>query len=322
MDYCMSGNNVNELQAARLFLQVLQAGSFVNASRVNGVNPSTLTRTLADLERHLGTQLLNRTTRRLRLTEAGRLYQQYAEAMLATQAEAHEALGLLSGGIPRGKLRVTMPIVVGERLLGPALGDFHARYPGVHLELEVSDRLIPLVQAGFDLALRVGRLPDSSLRAHRLGDVKLVMVASPAFVARYGAPRHPADLAALPCLVQRQLGGPATWGFFQEGRQVSCQIGGWLATTSATLVMQQALAGLGIARISEWVAQDALADGRLVQVLPDWGCHDPRVEGVGLHAVYAQGAGVDIPLKSRVFVDFVQELVREQGGRRALSLAP
>lgn len=318
----MSGNNVNELQAARLFLQVLQAGSFVNASRVNGLTPSTLTRTVADLERHLGARLLNRTTRRLRLTEAGRLYQQYAEAMLATQAEAHEALGMLSGGIPRGTLRVTMPIAVGERLLGPALGDFHARYPELQLELEVSDRLIPLVQAGFDLALRVGRLPDSSLRAHRLGDVKLVMVASPAFVARHGAPRHPAELEALPCLVQRQLGGPASWSFFRDGEQVDCQVGGWLATTSATLVMQQALAGLGIARISEWVVQEALVDGRLVQVLPEWACHDPRVEGVGLHAVYVQGAGMDIPLKSRVFVDFVQELVREQAGRPPLPSEP
>ncbi len=310
----MNSNNFNELQAASLFLQVVQAGSFANASRANGRSPSTLTRAVADLEQYLGAQLLSRTTRRIKLTEAGQLYQQYAQSMLSTSRQAQEALGLLSGGVPRGHLRVTMPIVVGEKLLGPALGRFHALYPELQLELEVSDRLIALVQAGFDLALRVGRLPDSSLRAQRLGDVQLVLVASPAFIAQHGQPEHPRQLPDFPCLVQRQLGGPVAWSFFrgEEAQQIRAE--GWLATTSAALAMQQALAGLGIARLSAWMAREALAQGRLTQLLPDWACHDPRAEGVGLHVVYAQGAGMEIPLKSRVFVDFIKTLMVEQGG--------
>lgn len=308
----MSGNNLNELLAAGLFLQVVQAGSFANASRANGRSPSTLTRAVADLERYLGVQLLTRTTRRIRLTEAGELYRQYAETLLSTSRQAQESLSLLRGGTPRGTLRVTMPVVVGERLLAPALGGFHERYPELRLELELSDRTIPLVQAGFDLALRVGRLHDSSLRAQRLGNVRLLLVASPALVARHGLPTHPEQLARFPCLVQRQLGGPVDWHFFRGNAVVAVRVEGWLATTSASLALQQAEAGQGIARISEWMARAALAEGKLQPVLPEWACHDPRVEGVGLHAVYAQGAGMDIPLKSRVFVAFVKELMQEQ----------
>lgn len=305
----MDRNDFNELAAATVFLQVVKARGFANAARAIGKSPSALTRAVAELERQLGTALLTRTTRRIHLTEAGALYVQHAEAMLAAQRQAHDAVSALTGGRPRGHLRVSMPTVVGERLLGPRLGEFHARCPELVLELDLADRVVPLVQGGFDLALRVGRLADSAQRAQRLVDVSQVLVASPGYLARAGAPREPADLLVHPCITQRQLAGPVEWRLYREDQVVALAVSGWLGTTSATLVEQAAVAGHGIARISAWVARESLRSGRLVRVLLDWSCHDPREEDVGLHVVYAQGAGVDIPLKSRVFVAWVKEIV-------------
>lgn len=307
----MDRNDFNELQAAAVFLQVVRARGFANAARAIGKSPSTLTRTVAELERHLGAPLLTRTTRRIHLTEAGSLYLQHAESLLAAQRQAHDAVAALTGGRPRGHLRVSMPTVVGERLLGPRLGDFHARYPELVLELDLADRVVPLVQGGFDLALRVGRLADSAQRAQRLVDVEQVLVASPQFLARAGTPQSPRDILAQPCITQRQLAGPVEWRLYRGDEVVALNVQGWLGTSSATLVERAAADGLGIARISSWVARESLRSGRLVRVLPEWSCHDPREEDVGLHVVYAQGAGVDIPLKSRVFVDFVKEAVRD-----------
>lgn len=306
----MERNDYNELQAATAFLQVVKARGFANAARALGKSPSALTRAVADLERHLGVQLLVRTTRRIHLTEAGALYLQHAEALLAAQRQAHDAIAALTGGRPRGHLRVSMPTVVGERLLGPRLGDFHARYPELVLELDLADRVVPLVQGGFDLALRVGRLADSAQRAQRLVDVEQVLVASPGYLARAGTPAAPAELLRHTCITQRQLAGPVEWRLYRGAQVEALTVQGWLGTTSATLVEQAAVAGHGIARISAWVARESLRAGRLQRVLPDWSCHDPREEDVGLHVVYAQGAGVDIPLKSRVFVDFVKEAVQ------------
>lgn len=308
----MNRNDFNELQAAAVFLQVVEAGSFANAARAIGKNPSSLTRSVAELERHLGGQVLTRTTRHLELTEIGTVYRQYAQAMLAARAQAHEAVTTLSGGVPRGHLRVSMPVVVGERLIGPQLSRFRERYPELHLTLDLADRTVSLVQSGFDLALRVGRLADSSLRSQRIADVEQVMVGSPQLFDKLGRPQTPADLLNYPLIVQRQLAGPVQWSLYKGEEVVRMTVEGWLATTNTKLAEWQAIAGHGLVRISAWVVQDALDNGQLERVLPDWSCHDPREEGVGLHAVYAQGAGMHIPLKSRVFVDFVKEIMKEQ----------
>lgn len=310
----MIRNDFNELQAAAIFVQVLAAGSFTAAARASGKSPSTLTRAVAELERHVGASLLTRTTRRLHLTEAGALYRQHAEVMLAARQQAHEAVTALSGGVPRGHLRISLPVVVGERLLGPHLSRFHRQYPELHLQLDLADRVVALVPGGFDLSLRVGRLADSTLRAQRIADVEQVLVASPGLLARTGTPSTPAELAALPLIVQRQLAGPVQWSLYRGEEVVRLPVDGWLGTSSTTLALSQAEAGNGVARMSEWVAREALRDGRLVRLLPDWSCHDPREEGVGLHAVYAQGAGMEIPLKSRVFVEFVKQVMREERG--------
>lgn len=304
--------DLNELQAAEVFLQVVKAKGFARAAGALGRAPSTLTRAVADLERHLGVQLLTRTTRRIHLTEAGNVYMQHAEAMLAARRDARDAVASLTGGVPRGHLRVSMPVLVGERILGPHLAGFHRRYPELQLELDLSDRLMPLVGGGFDLALRIGQLPDSSLRAQRIGTVKRVLVASPDYLAKHPPLRTPRDLSAHPLITLGAMPGPVEWMFFGPERVDTVHVEGWLHTTSPPLAFNAAKEGLGIVRVAEWLARSALRDGSMVEVIPDWRCDDPAEGGPGLYAVFTQTAGINVPLKSRVFVDFVVEVMKSE----------
>lgn len=303
----MRRTSLDELQAADSFRLIVRSGSLANAARARGVNPSTLTRSLQELEQHLGTQLLKRTTRRLSLTEAGQVYLQHAERLLAIRREAHEAIASLTGGTPRGHLRVSMPVVVGERILGPRLQVFRARYPELQLELDLSDRNMPLVEAGFDLGLRIGRLQDSSLRAQRLATVSRTLVASPDYLTAHGTPQSPQDLQQHACITLGQLAGPVSWRFWRADETAVHTVQGWLHCTSPPLALTAARQGQGITRVATWVAESALRRGELVRILPEWSCDDPEHGGPGLYVVYTQGSGAVIPLKSRVFVDFVRE---------------
>jgi len=304
-------NDINELHAADIFCRIVRAGSFANAARSLGVNPSTLTRTLRDLETILGAQLLTRTTRRINLTEAGSLYLQHAESMLAISRDAREAIATISGGIPRGHLRVSMPVMVGERILGPNLHRFHEQFPELHLELDLSDRTMPLVEGGFDLGLRIGRLKDSSLRARRLTTVQRVLVASPVYLEKYGHPASPADLAKHACITLGQLAGGVHWKFWNNQQMTTYTTQGWLHCTSPALALTLVLKGQGILRLPSWAAFEGLRENKLAIVLPDWSCNDPLNGGPGLYALYTQGAGNVIPLKSRVFVDFVIDCLKK-----------
>jgi DNA-binding transcriptional LysR family regulator len=300
----------DELAAAAVFLQVVKANGFTAAAKTLRKSTSSLSRTVAELERQLGAQLLARTTRRLHLTEAGSLYVTHAEALLATQRAGRDAVAELTGGVPRGHLRVTMPVTVGERLLGPAVPELSRRFPELRLELDLSDRNVGLVQGGFDLGIRVGRLADSSLRAQLLGKVAVRLVASPRYLAKRKKPEHPDDLRAHACISLGALGGTHEWQFHRRGaRPRRIAIEGVVHTTSVTLGAQLAVAGIGIVRIIEWVIRDELRRGELVEVMPDWSCDDPALGGVPVYAVFAQTAGMPLPLKTRVFVDAMKEMI-------------
>ena len=284
---------LDELHAADAFLHVVRANGFTQAAKVLGRSTSSLSRAVSDLERHLGTQLLARTTRRMHLTEAGALYAAHAERLLAVQRAGHDAIAELTGGTPRGHLRVTMPVAVGERVLGPQIAALRKRYPELRLEIDLSDRTQPLVEGGFDLAIRVGRLPDSSLRAQLLGKVPVRLVA-------VGA-----------------LAGPQEWPFHRRGaRPRRIQIDGVVHTTSPALATQLAVSGLGLLRMVEWIIRPELRRGDLVPVMTDWSCDDPSIGGVPVYVVYAQTASATPPLKSRLFVEVVKQLVAQEGLHR------
>lgn len=307
-----SRSGFDELAAAEVFLQVVKVNSFTRASRVLGKSTSSLSRIVAELERQLGTQLLARTTRRLHLTEAGALYGVHAEGLIAAQRAAHDAIAELTGGVPRGHLRISMPVSVGERLLGPYLPAFRRRYPELRLEVDLSDRNVPLVQGGFDLAIRVGRLADSSLRAQLLGKVESRLVASPAYVAAHGQPTRPAELRDHACITLGAVAGSVEWPFYRRGRRGAAErleLDGVVHTTSPILAAQLAVSGLGVARIIEWVIRDELRRGDLVEVMTDWSCDAPPEGGIPVYVLYAQTAAATPPLKSRAFVELVKQVI-------------
>lgn len=311
----MRKSDLDELAAAEIFALVARAPGFTRAAKVLGKNPSTLSRAVADLERHVGAQLLARTTRRLHLTEAGALYLTHVDGLLAARRAAHDAVAELTGGVPRGHLRVSMPVSVGERLLGPHLPSLRERYPELRLEIDLSDRNVPLVEGGFDLAIRVGRFADSSLRAQLLGKIPVRLVASPRYLARAGEPKRPHDLAQHACIVVGPVGGPQEWAFYRKdrpGTSTRVAIEGGLHTTSPTLAAQVAVAGVGIMRSTEWVIRDELRRGDLVEIMPSWSCDDATHGGVPVFVMYAQSAGIDPPLKSRVFVELVKRVMANE----------
>lgn len=302
---------LDELSATELFLQVVRAQGFTSAAKTLGKSASTLSRAVSELERHVGAPLLARTTRRLHLTEAGVVYVAHAEALLAAQRAAHDAVAELTGGTPRGHLRVSMPVAVGERLLGPHLPAFRRRCPELRLELDLSDRNVELVQGGFDLAVRVGRPADSSLKALLLGKVGVVLVASPGYVKARGAPTKPADIVDdHDCVCVGTVAGPVEWTFFKKQERKSISIDGVVHTTSPTLGAQLACNGLGLLRTVEWVVRDELRRGQLVPVMTSWSSLPPLHGGVPVFALF--GSSAPPPLKARVFVELMKGIMADE----------
>jgi DNA-binding transcriptional LysR family regulator len=201
---------MNELLSMRLFLSVVQAGSFSEAGRQLGLEPSSISRQITTLEEGLGTALFTRTTRQLSLTEAGALFQRRVQAIVADVEETRTMVRDLDG-TPRGTLRVTAPISLGRLHLAPAVVSFLSKYPDVDVELAFSDRIIDIVADRIDVAIRIGALPDSSLRARRLSKMQRHVYASPKYIQTSGAPLAPADLSAHNCLTFHQSDSGSLW---------------------------------------------------------------------------------------------------------------
>lgn len=258
-----------QLQA---LVAVGRLGSFTQAAQRLGVSKAAVSQRLAELERHLGQQLVQRSTRSVRLSEAGRRLVEQAEPGLQllsrSLAEALEA-----AGTPRGLLRVTAPVALGRQHIAPALPAFFAQYPEIRIELDLSDRLVALAQEGFDLAVRHTSRPPDTHVAFKLCDSQTMLVGSPAYLDRAGRPAHPAELAAHACLPYLRP-GPAQW-FFARGRgeaieRLRVPVQGPLRASNSEVLREAALAGLGLALLPDFSARDALRDGRLQPVLPDW----------------------------------------------------
>lgn len=299
---------MDNLAAMRLFARVADTGSFSKAAAALGLAPSSVSRQVSALERELGVTLLARTTRTLRLTEAGEAYHREVSAILRAIDEANAAVAD-HGREPRGVLRVTTPVILARLLVVPLLAQFMARHPGLQVEMHGSDDVIDLVHSGIDVAVRVGELRDSSLIARRLVAHKRVLCASPAYLAQRGRPRRPADLAQHELLAFRRTAAPSVWTL-QQGtavERVSARARFWSNDIDA--VAAAARSGLGIALLPDWMAGADLASGAVVQVLPQW---NPAPEGhsrSALQAVYPRTRHV--PRKVRLFVDFLAEHLQQ-----------
>jgi DNA-binding transcriptional LysR family regulator len=285
-----------------VFSKVVQAGSLSAAARELGVSTAVVSRTLAALETRLGVRLVNRTTRSLHLTDEGASYYETSQRILAEIDEADAAV--TSRRIePQGVLKVALPASFGHQHIAPLIPRFAQRYPKVELALSLSDRSLNLIEEGFDLAVRIAELKDSSLAARKLAPNRRVVCASPDYLRAHGEPKTPQDLTKHNCLVTTwEHGFAMAWEYKSPvGKRGTVRVSGRYACDNWEVLRDWAVAGLGVALKSTWDVRKQLEEGSLVPLLPgyDFGTD------VGIYAVYPHRR--HLPAKTRVFIDFLAE---------------
>ena len=292
---------MDRLDAMSILVAAVEAGSLSAAARRLSVPLATVSRKVAELEAHLKTRLLIRSRQRLALTDAGAGYLAACRRILEEVDEAERAAaGEYSA--PRGELIVSAPIVFGRLHVLPLVIDFLAAYADIAVRLPLADHVINLLEEHVDVAVRIGALPDSSLTAIRVGAIRRIICASPAYLEAHGAPQAPGDLAARDCIAFEGLSG-ATWTFTRGKRETSVAIRARLVVNTAEAAVDAAVAGVGITRVLSYQAAQALRDGRLALALTDW-----EPEPWPVHLVHAGGRL--LPLKLRAFLDFAAPRLR------------
>jgi DNA-binding transcriptional LysR family regulator len=290
---------MDKLKQIESFVAVATRGSLTAAALAEGVAPAIIGRRLDALEARLGVKLLVRTTRRISLTHEGSAFLEDCQRLLSDLSNAEASVS--AGGVKAsGHLRITAPAGFGRRHVAPLVARFRQQHAEVTLSLNLSDRVVDLAAEGFDCAVRVGDLPDSSLVSVRLADNRRLCVASPAFLAQHGTPRHPADLTGFDCLM---LSGDASqtrgWAFRVGSDVQHLRPGGPIDCSDGQVLHDWCLAGYGIAWRSTWEVEDEIAAGTLVEVLKDFAA-PPN----GIYAVFPQRK--HLPLRLRLWIDFLK----------------
>ena len=295
---------MDRLECDRMFLAVMEAGSFTGAAEKIGTSSGQASKLVSRLEGELGVRLLNRTTRSVSPTEAGRAYYDRLKPLV----DEFETLDLDIRNIsqaPRGRLRLTAPLTFGTVELAPALNAFAALYPDIELDVSFSDRVVNVVDEGFDMAVRVGRPSDSSLILRKLCAVRIVVVGAPAYIEQRGAPDGPADLARHACIIDTNFREPDRWPFKSaNGESELVSVDGRIRYSNAEACVQAAALGLGLACVPAFVAGDALRSGRLVRLLSSF-----ETAPYDVHVLYPHSR--HLAAKVRLLVDFLAERYRE-----------
>ncbi|MFK3890874.1 LysR family transcriptional regulator [Sphingomonas sp. NPDC079357] len=257
-----------DFEAWAIFAAVAEHRSFSGAADAIGLSKATVSKAVSRLEAHLGVSLFHRTSRRLALTEAGVPLADHA-ARIVAEAQAAEEAARIGASVPSGRVRLAAPMTFGVKNVAPLIADFLREHPQIEIELHLSDARVDIVAEGFDVALRIADLPDSSLRARRLCSIAAHLVAAPCYLAEHGTPTHAAQLGEHRLLGYTNITGP--WRFRgPEGAEVSVRAAGPLAANSGEALVPALEAGLGIARLPRFIVADALAAGRVVEILHDW----------------------------------------------------
>ena len=289
----------------KVFVSVVDYGSFSTAAERLDMSRAMASKSVAGLEAHLGTRLLNRTTRRLSLTEAGQAFYERSVQILADVWEAEQVAGRTVTE-PHGTLKVTMPLAYGLHRLGPVVTGYAKRYPRVNLNLSLSDRKADLVDEGYDVAIRIGKLPESGLIARKLGTVQAVVVGAPDYLERHGRPEGPTDLASHVCLGYSLTSAGDEWRMLGPEGVVSVQTTGSIKADSGDMLRLAAVAGIGLIFQPWFIVEEDVRTGRLEQVLDRY-----TSEELGIHAVYP--SKLYLSAKVRTFIDFlVEDLGLEQ----------
>ncbi len=288
--------SMDRLACERMFAAVMETGSFAAAAQRLGTSSGQASKLVSRLEADLGVRLLHRTTRALSPTEAG----QACFDRLRTILDDYDALTTEmrnTAALPRGKIRMSAPLSFGTLRLAPVLTDFATLYPDIALDVQFSDRLVSLVDEGFDLAVRVGKPADTTLIARKLCQARMILAASPAYLTRHPGPAHPSDLTGHDCIIDTNYRDPQHWTF--RGNQ-RVAVAGRLAFSNAGACVTAAEAGLGLACSPEFVMAESLRAGRLVPLLPDY-----EDAPLGVFVLYPSGR--HLALKTRVLVDYLAQ---------------
>ena len=295
---------MDTLTRMRAFIDVVEAEGFSAAARKIGRSKALLSKYVRELEDELGALLLNRTTRQFSLTEVGHTYFRRATEIVREIDNLADTVRDSSGDV-RGRIKLTAPRTFSDAPIGQSLIDFARDHPDVVLDIQLDDRFVDLVEEGFDLAIRITRLEDSSMIARRLSPFELRICASPDLIARTGRPEKPQDLTKMPCIVDTNGRWLSNWPFMRDnGEMFSVPVSGPLEVNSPLTTRAAAVAGLGFATLPDFIAKPALESGQLVSVLDEW---VPR--GGGIFAVYPHRRY--LPVKIRLFVDYLAQWFRK-----------
>jgi DNA-binding transcriptional LysR family regulator len=297
---------MDRFQAIATFAKVVETGSFARAAERLDLSVSAVSRQVADLEAHLDARLLNRTTRRLSLTESGRAFHERSVQLLADLDEAEQSAH--AGTVkPRGTLRLTCAVTFGERHLVPAIGELAARYPEMQFDVELSDRVVDLVDEGFDAAVRIGAVGSQNLVGRKIGETRLVCCAAPSYIKRRGEPRKPEDLSEHICLTYEYAPLRGVWPFRdRQGRDRTVKISGPIHANSGRFLAALAIQGLGITFEPDFIVAPDVREGRLVPLLRGF-----EAPPGNIYVVYPSRR--HLSAKVRVFADFmVQHCARAE----------
>jgi len=287
---------MNEFGAIPVFVAVVENDGFSAASRVLGISKSAVSKRINQLENHLGVRLLHRTTRKLSLTEAGERYFEHAAQALTAAGQAEDAVTELQGE-PQGKLKISSPMSFGRLHVAPLIPIFTQRYPKILIDLVMDDRNIDLVAEGFDLAIRSGDMPDSTLIARKLAPLRQVLCASPDYIDRYGMPVTPSELSERNCILFSYSGDANEWTLIKDGKSEAVLVSGSYRVNNSEAILVALREGIGIGRLPTFVAGPDLREGNLVRILESYQIPDHTFYAVFPERQY-------LPAKVRVFLDF------------------
>src|SRR5438874_1947054 len=291
---------MDRLAAIEVFAQVVEAGSFAKAADRLGLSTSAASRQVADLESHLQTRLLNRTTRRVSLTESGQQFYERAVQLMTDLAEAEQEASS-AAVVPRGTIRLTTSVNFGVRHVAPAIAEFLERYPDVRFDVSLSDRVVDLVEEGLDLAIRIGALVADNLVARKLGETRMVPCASPGYLAKHAAPKTPEDLAHHNCFTYEYVSPRHVWRFRdRSGAERAVRVAGRLHSNNGDLLAEVAARGTGIVFEPAFIVGPEVRAGRLVPLLQDF-----VPPPVPIYALYPSRK--HLSAKVRRFVEFLVE---------------
>ena len=285
--------------AIPVFVAVVENGGFSAAARTLGISKSAVSKRINQLEKHLGVRLLHRTTRKLSLTEAGERYFEHAAQALTAAGQAEDAVTELQGE-PQGNLKISSPMSFGRLHVAPLIPKFLQRYPKLQIDLVMDDQKVDLVSGGFDVAIRAGNLPASTLIARKLAPVRQVLCASPDYIDRYGRPATPAELSDHNCVLYSYSSDANEWTLIGEGGPETVTVSGSYQVNNSEALLEALREGVGIGRLPTFVAGPDLKTGRLVKLFESY-----RIPEFTIYAVYPERQY--LPAKVRAFLDFAIE---------------